>query len=256
MGVPVSGVAWVTGGAEGIGWAIAQRLANDYSHVMITDIQAEVAKERAAQLGHGHLGAGADVTNEAELRSVADLLVNSFGRIDVLVNNAGIADQGGATLEQTGEAFEHILQVNLIGTFLASKVVGEFMLANGEGAIVNLSSIAALGGIPTRNAYGAAKAGILSMTRSMACEWGRQGVRVNALAPGYVQTSLVEKLSARGAVDIKSLEARTPLGRLAQPQEIAEAAAFLASSRSSFMTGSVMVVDGGWSALGAPESCL
>lgn len=252
----MKGVAWVTGGAQGIGWAIAQRLANDYSHVMITDLQAKVAKERASQLGHRHLGAGADVTNEAELRAVAELLMTLFGRIDVLVNNAGVADQGGTTIEQSGEAFERILQVNLKGTFLASKVVGESMLARRQGAVVNLSSIAALGGIPTRNAYGAAKAGILSMTRSMACEWGRSGVRVNALAPGYVQTSLVEELSAQGAVDIKSLEARTPLGRLAQPQEIAEAAAFLASSRSSFMTGSVMVVDGGWSALGASESCL
>ena len=130
------------------------------------------------------------------------------------------------------------------------------MLPRRSGAIVNLASIAGLAGIPARNAYGAAKAGIVAMTRSLACEWARSGLRVNAVAPGYVRTALVDKLVREGALDVAAIEARTPLGRLAEPAEIADVIAFLLSSRASYVTGTCVEADGGWLALGAPESAL
>jgi len=130
------------------------------------------------------------------------------------------------------------------------------MLEQGAGAIVNIASIAGLAGIPGRNAYGAAKAGIAAMTRSLACEWARHGVRVNAVAPGYVRTALVDDLVRNGALDSRAIEARTPMRRLAQPDEIAAAITFLASPEASFITGVTLPVDGGWLALGAPESAL
>lgn len=252
----MSAVALVTGGAQGIGWATAERLAREFPHVVIVDLDGWAAAARAAELGPEHRGLGADITDEAQVRALVARVMADFERIDALINNAGVADQPGATLEQQADAFERVLRVNLHGTFLVTQAVAGEMLARGKGAIVNLSSIAALGGIPTRNAYGAAKAGILGMTRAMACEWARHGVRVNAVAPGYVRTALIEELERRGAIDTAALEARTPMGRLADPAEIAETIAFLASPRASFVTGSVLVADGGWSALGAPEASL
>ncbi|WP_416138928.1 SDR family NAD(P)-dependent oxidoreductase [Halomonas sp. HK25] len=252
----MSAVAVVTGGAKGIGWATSRRLAWDFPHVVIVDLDGRAAVARAEELGQGHLGLGVDITDVAQAGGMVERVVADYGRIDVLINNAGIADQTGETLVQSGAAFERVLRVNVNGTFLVTQAVAGEMLARGQGSIVNLSSIAALGGIPTRNAYAAAKAGVLGMTRSMACEWARRGIRVNAIAPGYVRTDLIEELERRGAIDIATLESRTPMGRLAEPEEVAEAIAFLASPQASFITGSVLVADGGWSALGAPEASL
>ncbi len=172
------------------------------------------------------------------------------GGLDVLINNAGIGDTQLPTTEQTVAAFDRLIGVHLRGTFLASREAARIMLAQAQGAIVNVSSIAGLLGLPRRNAYGAAKAGIAAMTRAMACEWGGQGIRVNAIAPGYVQTALVEELVGAGRLDVEAIKRRTPMGRLASPPEIAEAAWFLASPQASFITGTVLSVDGGWTAFG------
>jgi NAD(P)-dependent dehydrogenase (short-subunit alcohol dehydrogenase family) len=133
---------------------------------------------------------------------------------------------------------------------MISREAARVMLQAGRGAIVNLSSIAGVTGLPRRNAYGAAKAGIIAMTRSMACEWAGQGIRVNAVAPGFVATELVRKLENDGSVNIPRLESRIPLGRLARPEEIAETIFFLCSPAASYVTGSVLSVDGGWAAFG------
>jgi NAD(P)-dependent dehydrogenase (short-subunit alcohol dehydrogenase family) len=249
-------VALVTGAADGIGWATAQRLGREVAHVVLIDIDAAAVRSRAAQLGAAHLGIAADVASEAAVASAIDAVRARFGRIDVLVNNAGIAEQARPTLEQSVDAFDRILAVHLRGTFLMSRAAAALMLAQGQGSIVNLASIAGQSGIPFRNAYGAAKAGIASMTRSMACEWARRGVRVNAVAPGYVRTALVEGLEREGALDTAAIAARTPLGRLARPEEIAEVIAFLASPRAGFVTGVTLPVDGGWLAFGASEGML
>jgi NAD(P)-dependent dehydrogenase (short-subunit alcohol dehydrogenase family) len=183
-------------------------------------------------------------------------VLERHGRIDALVNNAGVGEQARSTLEQQVDGFDRVLAVHVRGTFLASREAARAMLSQGSGAIVNIASIAGQAGIPGRNAYAAAKAGIAAMTRSMACEWARQGLRVNAVAPGYVRTALVDKLARDGALDTAAIERRTPMGRMARPEEIAEVIAFLASPRASFITGTTLNADGGWLALGAPDQAL
>ncbi|MBU9291022.1 glucose 1-dehydrogenase [Burkholderia multivorans] len=247
-------VAIVTGGADGIGWACATRLADDGYRVAIADLDGERAMRRAAELGDGHVGVRVDVANQDDVVALMRTVAERFGRINVLVNNAGIGEQNAPTLEQSATAFDRLLAVHVRGTFLASREAARVMLARRSGAIVNLGSIAGQGGIPTRNAYGAAKAAIASLTRSMACEWARAGVRVNAVAPGYVATELVDTLARNGQLNRAAIERRTPLGRLAEPDEIARAIAFLASDAASYITGTVLNVDGGWHAYGAAQS--
>ncbi|MBL1375846.1 SDR family NAD(P)-dependent oxidoreductase [Zobellella iuensis] len=249
-------VVLITGGANGIGWASARLMADAGDHIVIVDIRAQLAVTQAALLGERHLGLGCDIGNENEVDELIKKVMSIYGRIDVLINCAGIADQSVPTEEQRLEDFSRVLRVHLQGTFLMSRMVARVMLEQGRGCIVNLGSIAGLAGIPGRNAYGAAKAGIAAMTRSMACEWGRKGIRVNAVAPGYVRTELVAGLERQGALDTRSIVGRTPLGRLARPEEIAEVIAFIASERASFITGTTLVADGGWLALGAPEQVL
>ncbi|HEF4756452.1 TPA: SDR family oxidoreductase, partial [Burkholderia multivorans] len=210
-------VAIVTGGADGIGWACATRLADDGYRVAIADLDGERAMRRAAELGDGHVGVRVDVANQDDVVALMRTVAERFGRINVLVNNAGIGEQNAPTLEQSATAFDRLLAVHVRGTFLASREAARVMLARRSGAIVNLGSIAGQSGIPMRNAYGAAKAAIASLTRSMACEWARAGVRVNAVAPGYVATELVDTLARNGQLNRAAIERRTPLGRLAEP---------------------------------------
>jgi len=253
-------VAIVTGAADGIGWATARRLAAGGLSVVIADIRQNEALARAAELGkqypgkrcpdNPHLGLECDVSNAGAVTATIQTVMQRFGRIDVLVNNAGIGDQAAATIDQSVEAFDKVLAVHVRGTFLLSQAAARVMLKQGSGAIVNLASIVALAGIPMRNAYSAAKAGIVGMTRSMACEWAAQGVRVNAVAPGYIRTALVDNMQAKGALDVAAIEARSPMARLGLPAEVAEAIAFLASPAASFITGTVLNVDGGWLAHG------
>ena len=255
-------VAIVTGAADGIGWATTQALARDGYAMALLDLRADAVQARAASLGTEHLGLACDVTSESAVTQAVATVQARFGRIDVLINNAGIGDQGGSTLEQTADAFDRVLAVHLRGTFLMSQAVAAVMLqapadaGQARGSIVNLGSIASSIGLPTRNAYSAAKAGVLGLTRAMACEWARSGIRVNAVAPGYVNTALVADLAAKGMLDAHGIAHRTPIGRMAEPAEIAEAIVFLASAKASYITGIVLPVDGGWTAFGAPESAL
>lgn len=255
-------VVIVTGAAEGIGWATARQFANDGWTVALFDLDGGKVNARAQALGEAHGGWACDVTDAQAVHARVSEVVSRYGRIDALVNNAGIADQTVPTLSQDISAFDRVLSVHLRGAFLMSQqVIARMQLQARDdtgcrGAIVNLGSIASFSGIPGRNAYSAAKAGILGMTRAMATEWARQGVRINAVAPGYVKTALVTSLVERGAIDDRAIARRTPLGRMAAPEEIAQVIVFLASAQASYITGAVLPVDGGWGALGAPEASL
>lgn len=241
----------VTGGADGIGWAIASAFAARGDRVAILDRDGARAAARAAELGEGHLGLAGDVTDEAVVKAAVATAEAATGGLGVVVNNAGIGDNPAATLDQDLAGFRRVLSVHLDGAFLVSREAARPMLARGRGAIVNIASIAALGGLPRRNAYGAAKAGIASMTRSMACEWAHGGIRVNAVAPGYVATELVAKLAAEGGLDLAAIRSRIPMGALGAPEAIAAAVVFLASDAARYVTGAILPVDGGWSAFGA-----
>lgn len=237
-------VALITGGAAGIGWATCKRFAAGGFHVVIADLAG--AAEAAVRLGAGHIGVTLDITDE---RAVSQA-VSDLDRIDVLVNNAGIGDSHLPTIDQDVTQFQKVLDVHLTGAFLMARECGRRMLDADGGAIVNLSSIAGVVGLPRRNAYGAAKAGIAMMTRSLACEWAASGVRVNAVAPGYARTALVETLVDAGRIDLDAVQERVPQGRLIDPDEIAEAVWFLASPHASAITGVTLSVDGGWAAFG------
>jgi len=240
-------VALVTGAADGIGWATARAFAAAGHRVVLADLRVEPAAARARELGPEHIGAGCDVAAEADVVALLERIRRDCGRLDAVVNNAGIGSPHLATTDQGLEEFERVLRTHLSGTFLVSREAFRLMAASG-GAVVNISSIAGLGGLPRRNAYGAAKAGIAAMTRAMAGEWAASGVRVNAVAPGYVETALVRKLAEQGSVDADKLRRRIPMGRLGMPEEIAAVILFLCSPAASYVTGAVLSVDGGWMA--------
>ncbi|CAM4198795.1 SDR family NAD(P)-dependent oxidoreductase [Kerstersia similis] len=258
--MPVPSTILITGAANGIGWATACHMAQQGWRVAILDLDATLASQRAAALGPQHLGLGCDVSQENSVHHAVNAAASYFGRIDALINNAGIGEQTVPTLQQTAAGFNRLLSIHLGGAFLMSQAVAAHMLrqapdARGNrGAILNTGSIASFVGIPARNAYSAAKAGLLGMTRAMAVEWGAQGIRVNAIAPGYVATALTLALQHKGVLNLEAIQGHTPLGRLADPEEIAAAAAFLVSPAASYITGTTLAVDGGWAIKGNPDT--
>ena len=252
----------ITGAADGIGWACAQLFANRGWQVALLDIDERKVRERTNALGPHHIGLACDITDETQTLNALTNSIQHLGKLDALINNAGISDQAVPTLQQTAQAFDRVLSVHLRGAFLMTQAAlvqmqkQERDASGNRGAIVNIGSIASTGGIPGRNAYCAAKAGILGMTRALATEWARQGIRVNAVSPGYVATTMVMSLAEKGAINTDRISQRTPLGRMAKPLEIAESIYFLASPAASYVTGTTLAVDGGWSILGAPDLAL
>jgi len=241
----------VTGGADGIGWAACRRFAAAGDLIVVADRNGPGAKARARELGEGHIGLEADVSREADVVAMVQACVARHGRLDVLVNNAGVIDaRATPMLDQPVEAFRDLMGINVTGAFLAAREAGRVMLRQGSGAIVNLGSGAGIAAVPYRNGYGASKAAVISLTRTLACEWAASGVRVNAVAPGYTRTEMVERLIANGKVDPDRVAARIPLGRMAAPEEIAEVIFYVASDRASYVTGALVPVDGGFLAFG------
>jgi len=244
-------VVIVTGGADGIGWAACRRFAAAGDLVVVADRNGPGAEARARELGEGHIGLEADVSREADVVAMVEACVARHGRLDVLVNNAGVIDaRATPMLDQPVDAFRDLMSINVTGAFLAAREAGRVMLGQGRGAIVNLASGAGIAAVPYRNGYGASKAAVISLTRTLACEWAASGVRVNAVAPGYTRTEMVERLIAGGKVDPDRVAARIPLGRMASPEEIAEAIFYVASDQASYVTGALVPVDGGFLAFG------
>ncbi|MFT3666954.1 SDR family NAD(P)-dependent oxidoreductase [Piscinibacter sp.] len=247
----VGRVALITGGASGLGLAAARALAGEGALVVVADLRADAARDAARTLGDAHLGLDGDVADEAAVRRLVELTLARHGRIDVLINSAGIPDSFLPTLEQDVADFRRLVDVHLTGTYMMCKAAAPVMLRQRRGSIINLSSVAGVMGLARRNAYSAAKAGIGMMTRTLGCEWAAQGVRVNAIAPGYMLTPFAQRLIDEGKLDAARIRRRTPAGRLGTAQHIADAMLFLASDRSEFITGVTLPVDGGYTAWGA-----
>ncbi len=243
-------VVIVTGGASGIGLAICETFSLAGYSVAIADVDSDKAIHEAKKLGSDCSGFKVNVTEESSVINSVKEIHNHFGRVDALINNAGIGDNPKPTVDQDINHFDLVLRTHLDGTFLMSREVGKIMIAQQFGSIVNISSIVALSGIRRRNAYSAAKGGIVSMTRALASEWAEDGVRVNAVAPGYVKTELVDKLILDGHLNEQAIQKRTPLKRLARPEEIAKPILFLCSENASYITGTTLSIDGGWTAFG------
>ncbi|QKC99935.1 glucose 1-dehydrogenase [Mesorhizobium sp. NZP2298] len=246
-------VAIITGGASGIGWAAARRLAAEGARVVIVDLDRGRVDTRVRELTGNHIGLVGDVSDEPDVSRFVEATLDHFGRLDVLINSAGKSDSFRATVDQDVGDFRRLVDVHLTGTYMMSKVAAKAMFTNGAaGSVINVSSIAGIVGLVPRTAYSAAKAAISMMTRTMGCEWVASGVRVNAVAPGYVLTPLVQELIDAGKVDAERICRRTPAGRFGTSEEIANAMAFLASDQSAFITGVTLPVDGGYMSWGTP----
>ncbi len=236
-------VALVTGASRGLGFAMAKALKENGAHVVINARDGAALTEAAARIGVEALAF--DVTDSAAARAALEDIAKRHGHLDILVNNAGIQHRR-PLIEWEDDDFERIVATNLSACFRLSRDAARLMLPNKFGRIINTGSVAAILGRPTIHAYVAAKAGLHGLTRSMAAELGRHGITVNALAPGYFATELNTALLNDEAFT-KWVEARTPAGRWAKPEELGGAVVFLASNAAAYVNGHVLAVDGGLS---------
>ncbi|HEX2270761.1 MAG TPA: SDR family NAD(P)-dependent oxidoreductase [Pyrinomonadaceae bacterium] len=224
----------VTGGSRGIGLAIAQLLAQQGATVVVGDLDKEASTPDKIHL---------DVCSQQSCVSFAHAIEDRYGRLDSLVNNAGIF-RPAASADLSEPDWRAVLDTNLTGAFFCAQACFPLLRQARASSIVNISSINGQAGWPGRANYAASKTGLIGLTRTLAVEWASDGVRVNAVAPGYVNTELLTKRAR--SLDTAALAARIPLRRIAEPQEIANVVAFLISDEASYVTGQVVVVDGGW----------
>lgn len=243
-------VVLVTGGAAGIGKATALRFAEEGAKVVICDVNEAAGQETVKQLGEGAAFFKVNVTNREDVQKWIDAVVAKYGRIDVIVNNAGVLRDGqlikfkeGQLLGQMSEAdFDLVISVNLKGVFNCAQAVAPVMAKQGGGVIINASSVVGLDANFGQTNYVATKFGVIGMTKVWAREMGKFGIRVNAVAPGFTATEMITAMPDKV---LEGMRARTPLGRLGDPRDIANAYLFLASDDASFITGEVLRVDGG-----------
>ncbi|MFN8525024.1 MAG: SDR family oxidoreductase [Chloroflexota bacterium] len=243
-------VAIITGGARGIGLGCARAFVREGARVVLGDRDGaqlavavtELDEERAASVT-------IDVTSAADAERLVQKALDTWGRLDVVVNSAGISSPS-TSLEETEETWRRVIDVNLTGTFFVCQAAARAMMKQGSGSIINLASMYGKRAVPNRAAYVSSKFAVVGLTESLAIEWAPT-VRVNALAPGYTDTELFRVNQQRGGTDPNALVALTPMGRLGRPADIGEAALFLASDEASWVTGHTLVVDGGWTARGA-----
>ncbi len=238
-------VACITGAAGGIGRASARRFAADGAHVVVADVADEPGEELAAEIGG--LYVHADVTDAASVEAMYAAAEERFGGLHVLFNNAGISPPDDDSILETGiEAWRRVQEVNLTSVYLCCKLGIPRLLAHGGGSVINTASfVAVLGSATSQISYTASKGGVLAMSRELGVQFARQGVRVNALCPGPVNTPLLQELFAKDPERAARRLVHVPMGRFAEPEEIASAAAFLASDDSSFITAATFMVDGG-----------
>ncbi|MFD4643022.1 3-oxoacyl-ACP reductase [Lentzea sp. NPDC058436] len=238
-------VAVVTGGGSGIGLATARRFASEGAKVVVADLDPATGKAVADEVGG--LFVQVDVTDEEQVKALFQTTVDTYGKLDIAFNNAGISPPDDDSILTTGiEAWERVQKVNLTSVYLCCKYAIPHMQANGKGSIINTASfVATMGAATSQISYTASKGGVLAMSRELGVQFAREGIRVNALSPGPVNTPLLRELFAKDPERAARRLVHVPLGRFAEPEEIAAAVAFLASDDSSFMTASNFLVDGG-----------
>ncbi|GIH80549.1 SDR family NAD(P)-dependent oxidoreductase [Planobispora longispora] len=241
-------IALITGAGSGIGRAMAVAFAKAGARVVVCDVDLASAERTAADIGDAAVAAAADVSDETSVAALVETAIGAYGRIDVLCNNAGIMDTMALPADVTVGQWERVLRVNLTGTFLVTHAVLPHMLAQGGGAIVNTASEAGIRGGAAGVAYTASKHGVVGLTRSIAWAYAKDGIRCNAILPGPTATGIAANLSFDPA-GLNRLAPVLALGeRMAQPEQMADAALFLASEAASFVNGAIVPVDGGWSA--------
>lgn len=241
--------AIVTGGSTGIGRSAAERFAEEGARVVVADVNAEGGKrtvERITDGGGEATFVEADVSDPDDAEATVDAAVETYGGLDFAFNNAGIEGERDPAADQSLENWERVVGVNLKGVFLGMKYQIPTMLEGGGGAIVNTSSIAGVVGFGELMPYVASKHGVVGMTKTAAIEYSGEGVRVNAICPGVIDTPMVERTKAESPETIEGVEAATPIGRIGRPEEIGDAAVWLCSDDASFVTGESLVVDGGY----------
>jgi NAD(P)-dependent dehydrogenase (short-subunit alcohol dehydrogenase family) len=242
MGLLDGKIAVITGAGSGMGRASCKVFVREGAKIVAADISGG-EKDTASQLGANVLPVHCDVTQEADVEAMIRTAVEEFGRVDAVLNVAGIA--GAAMLaDVTMEHYDRFMEVDLRGVFLGTKHGIRAMIKTGGGAIVNWSSLAGLGASPATSVYSAAKAGVISFTKAAAVEYGSRGIRANCICPGFIHT----EMSAGGEKHFPGILEKAALGRGGQPEEVAEVGAFLASDRASYVSGAIIPVDGGWAA--------
>ncbi|MFI9364954.1 3-oxoacyl-ACP reductase [Kitasatospora sp. NPDC053057] len=238
-------VAVITGAGSGIGLATARRFAAEGAKVVCVDLDAETGAKAANEVGG--LFIEADVTDEQAVRDLFQRVVDEYGRLDIAFNNAGISPPDDDSILTTGlDAWKRVQEVNLTSVYLCCKYAIPHMRRQGKGSIINTASfVAVMGAATSQISYSASKGGVLAMSRELGVQFAREGIRVNALCPGPVNTPLLRELFAKDPERAARRLVHIPLGRFAEPEEIAAAVAFLASDDSSFMTANTFLVDGG-----------
>jgi len=237
-------VSIITGSANGIGRAATKRFLEEGAKVVIADIQKEAGKELEKQFkdqGYEVLFYQVNVANKEEVEKMVEKVKEIYGKIDILVNNAGIT-RDAMLVKMTEEQFDEVINVNLKGVFYCTQAVAKVMVEQGYGKIINTSSVSGVYGNIGQTNYAAAKAAIVGMTKTWAKELGKKGINVNAVAPGFTKTAMVEKMPEK---ILNYMESITSLKRIGQPEDIANAYLFLASDESNYITGHVLHVDGG-----------
>lgn len=245
----------ITGGARGIGYAIAEKLSDEGSRIVIADINFDMAQEAANKIAETGVECYAyklDVSSTKEIEDFFAQLKDRFGSIDVFINNAGIQIRR-PSLDFLEEDWDKLMDINLKATFFCNQQAGRIMKENGGGVIVNISSGTSTQTTPGRAPYVISKAGVNALTAVLASEWAKYGIRINAIAPGWIMTEMLKDGMKIGIVSDKQLMAAIPFKRYATTGEIADAVVYLASGNSSYITGQTLFVDGGWSSLGLPD---
>ncbi|XDZ64884.1 SDR family NAD(P)-dependent oxidoreductase [Alphaproteobacteria bacterium LSUCC0684] len=237
-------LALVTGAAQGIGFAAAQKLSEDGFRILLADINKDGVIDAAGRIGEDSVGLACDMGNSDEINAMFDHISEAFGPLTVLVNNAGIA-RPGDFLDTSLEDFKAVIDVNLTGTFLATQRAARMMVDHKiKGAIINMSSINAVVSIPTIPAYCASKGGVMQLTKATSLALAPHGIRVNAVGPGSIDTEMLAGVNANPDA-MQMVMSRTPLKRIGRPEEIASVIAFLASDAASYITGETIYADGG-----------